>query len=417
MYLKMKNNTDESTMEKKILKNFALYDKTVIDQKKIKQEKLDLVNKNKKSKFQWRGQFSPELIGSFLDKFAKKDSIVLDPFVGSGTTLFESSEKFLNCVGVEINPAAVIMAETIQFVNIKPEERIKFLKIVEKLLKKYDLLSENIISENYKEMTDKIQLILKNSLSQKYVHNIISNIVLRFTNGSKKKTMLQSFEIHKEIITNLPYSKKQYKMFHSDARKIPLKDNSVDLIITSPPYINVFNYHQNYRPAIELMGWDVLGIAKSEFGSNRKHRGNRFFTVTQYAIDMFLTIKEMKRVIKKNGRMIIVIGRESSIRGMKFDNGKIVSTLAIGSGQFKLILRQERKFTNMFGKLIYEDILHFIPTNNEKTVELDLPRLVSKLLLEKNLKKAIKDVKADIKEAISKSKEIQQSVFLQASEN
>src|SRR5207253_983844 len=47
-----------------------------------------------------------------------------------------------------------------------------------------------------------------------------------------------------------------------------------ELIVTSPPYINVFNYHQNHRAILELLGFDLLHVAASELGSNRKNRGN-----------------------------------------------------------------------------------------------------------------------------------------------
>ena len=67
----------------------------------------------------------------------------------------------------------------------------------------------------------------------------------------------------------------------ADARRLPIEDDSIEGVITSPPYINVFNYHQNYRRAVELLGWKPLEASRSEIGANRKHRANRFFTVVQ----------------------------------------------------------------------------------------------------------------------------------------
>ncbi len=61
-----------------------------------------------------------------------------------------------------------------------------------------------------------------------------------------------------------------------------MQENQIDFVITSPPYINVFNYHQNYRQSAEILGWDLLKIAKSEIGSNRANRGNRFYTIIQF---------------------------------------------------------------------------------------------------------------------------------------
>ncbi len=123
---------------------------------------------------------------------------------------------------------------------------------------------------------------------------------------------------------------------HADARCLPVKNQTVDLVVTSPPYVNVFNYHQNNRPAMELLGWNILTVAKSEFGSNRKNRGNRFLTLVQYCVDVLETLLELKRVLKYEGRVVIIVGRESNIRGVSFQNGSIVATLALLSG-FRLV--------------------------------------------------------------------------------
>jgi hypothetical protein len=37
---------------------------------------------------------------------------------------------------------------------------------------------------------------------------------------------------------------------------------------------------------MEVLGFDILKVAASEIGSNRRNRGNRFITVIQYALDM-----------------------------------------------------------------------------------------------------------------------------------
>ncbi|GGA44862.1 hypothetical protein [Okeania sp. KiyG1] len=94
-----------------------------------------------------------------------------------------------------------------------------------------------------------------------------------------------------KLIENLPNSNKKITAYLSDARLLPISDNQIDFVVTSPPYINVFNYHQNYRKYAEFLGWNLLKIAKSEIGSNRANRGNRFYTVVQYCLDIADTLK------------------------------------------------------------------------------------------------------------------------------
>src|SRR5947208_12976005 len=112
----------------------------------------------------------------------------------------------------------------------------------------------------------------------------------------------------------MPYTKASLKFFNCDARRLPIQDGLIGLVITSPPYINVFNYHQQYRASVEALGWDLLEVARSEIGSNRKHRGNRFLTVIQYCLDMTDAILELRRVCTDGARIILVVGRESNVR-------------------------------------------------------------------------------------------------------
>lgn len=103
-----------------------------------------------------------------------------------------------------------------------------------------------------------------------------------------------------------------------DARQMSIAADTIDAIITSPPYINVFNYHQNYRAATELLGWHPLEAARSEIGANRKHRMNRFLTVVQYCLDMSQCIDDMARTLRTGAPLVIVLGRESKVLGAPF---------------------------------------------------------------------------------------------------
>jgi hypothetical protein len=345
-----------------------------IDREFIPQDRLDLENRSRTSLFPWRGQFSPQFIETLLGEFASPGTTVLDPFVGIGTTLFESARKSLTCYGAEINPAAVEMASTVHFANVRMPERKTYIADAEAIALKHmslplpepDLFTSLQPEQEEIEppLREAVQRMLGEASSQPLVQSIISNAVIRHvglrgTKGSRQ--FLQAFGQHKAIVEQLPYSQNPCKVFHRDARDLPVASQTVDLILTSPPYINVFNYHQHYRRAMELMGWNLLNVAKSEFGSNRKNRGNRFLTVIQYAIDILQALREMRRVIRLTGRIIIIIGKESKVRGIGFENGRILTALAVGAAGLRLALRQERKFLNRFGETIYEDILHFVP--------------------------------------------------------
>jgi methylase of polypeptide subunit release factors len=341
----------------------------------IPQERLDLANKFRTSLFPWRGQFSPELVEILLDHYSQPGDVILDPFVGSGTTLFEAARKGLKCYGADINPSAIEIASTSQLTHLSLADRKKLIREAESLAEKYlspftaGLFAQQAIAQqstlDFEQSPGEIfKLLMQDSEHNSLLRNFVVNAIIRFMSyrePRKSTEFFRAFQEHAKIVVNLPSSKENCQVFHCDARSLPLANNSVDFIITSPPYINVFNYHQNNRPAMELIGWDLLDIAKSEIGSNRKNRQNRFLTVVQYALDILDTLIEMRRLLRPTGRAIIVVGRESSVRGVCFKNGIIVALLALGGANFQLKALQERKFTNKFGEVIYEDILHLTP--------------------------------------------------------
>jgi len=401
--------------QQKTIKNILeKIDNLSYDHDSIPQSTLDLINKKRTSIFPWRGQFSPQLVQTLLENYANKNSIVLDPFLGSGTTLFEASRKNISAYGAEINPSAIEMAKTIYFVNLDRLERQKLIKKVDQILDQNLLFFEYELFSCYTEKKCELQII-QDIITQEnnlLIKNLLINATIRYFNYRQpkkindfRKAILEQIE----IIKNLPYSSQEYKVFHTDAKSIPLSNNIVDLVITSPPYINVFNYHQNNRSAMEFMGWNLLDIAKSEIGANRKHRQNRFLTVIQYSLDMLDVLKEIHRLLCPHGRCIMVVGRTSTVRNTKINNSRLVATLALGGANFKLDKIQERKFKNKFGEIIYEDILHLIPEKSKLLSGDNIAYLTAQSTLEEISNYSQPEVLDDILKAIKISKTVQKS--------
>lgn len=74
---------------------------------------------------------------------------------------------------------------------------------------------------------------------------------------------------------------------------------------------------------------------------------------------MALAIREMARVASPGARLILVLGRESTVRHVPFFNGELVAELAVQGVGLENERRQERQFINRYGSRIREDILHF----------------------------------------------------------
>jgi len=330
--------------------------------KALPQHLLDIEDKKRSNIFAWRGQFSPQLVECLLDAYCPPGSVVLDPFVGSGTVLYEAAVLSLPALGFEINPSAWSFSKVYEFANI-PRDEGKF--IVRELRARIEdefpivLFADQTISREVIE-----EKVIRIGVSISDEAKILCNalvVLLDIHNNRLTNDLVQSkFTALAELVQQLPYSNKTIKAGLQDARALPLEQESVDFVITSPPYINVFNYHQNYRRSAEVLGWDLLRVARSEIGSNRANRGNRFYTVVQYCIDMTKVIQELARVLRPSARAVFIVGYESKVLGTSFYNADIIEQIATKSGMFSVVLRQKRVFMNRFGEAIREDILNLV---------------------------------------------------------
>lgn len=341
----------------------GLYHGTPLNTSEIPQDTLNIENKTRSNPLPWSGQFSPQLVNGLLHKYADQDSVILDPFVGSGTVLLEAGRIGLKAFGSEINPAAIAMSKVYQFINLPLNERQLCLEKTNDLLEKQlqETLSLPATSEELKQ-----KLVDMAFLDAGYPQILGNLLVLMSDFYQPGLSANRVFEVWRKItslVVKLPYSNQPIQACNADVRNLPLGNSLVDLVLTSPPYINVFNYHQRFRASMEALHWDLLRVARSEFGANRKHRGNRFLTVIQFCLDMCQALDELKRVCTDDARLIFIVGRESTVCGTRFFNGEIVAEIACKSLGFELSLRQERVFPNRYGQKIYEDILHFSPRN------------------------------------------------------
>jgi hypothetical protein len=174
----------------------------------------------------------------------------------------------------------------------------------------------------------------------------------------------------------------------------------------------VFNYHQRYRRSVESLGWNLLNVAQSEIGSNRKHRGNRFLTVIQYCLDMTQVLLELRRVCRDGARIIMVVGRESSVRKTSFFNGRIMAALGVRCAGLQLVTRQERVFNNRFGLAIYEDILHLVVDQQQNGVRAD-PASIAEAILRNAESRAPSESRRDLRLALAELPNVRPSVVFQ----
>jgi DNA modification methylase len=316
------------------------------------QARLDIQARSRTSRLPWRGQFSPELIEYLMDAICADDKVFLDPFCGSGTVLYEAIENGKIAFGLEVNPAAWHLAVLAEFVGINQAEKYEVIFHTKNLLKKLE-------GDKSRFSTDVLSLITSSNIPPFVRKTLAASLLLAMGNTSEldSTNLSRGISIVQDLIEKLVHNTEKALCMLGDARHTRLDEGTIDAVITSPPYINVFNYHQNYRPAVELLGWKPLEAALSEIGANRKHRSNRFLTVIQYCLDMTLFLDEMARVLKQDGKLILVLGRTSNVLGASFENGHLIKEIIEVTKNFQILQSAERMFINRFGGKIYEDII------------------------------------------------------------
>lgn len=386
---------------------------------KLEPARLNVEDKNRSNLFSWRGQFTPQFVDYLLETYAKPGQRVLDPFCGSGTVLQEAASRHLAAAGLEINPAAYAMAKFFSFSGLSQLSRRKVVETANEVLYSVTSTFDKGLplfrdSSDYRKSVSNLLNLATQVLGK--VEDKQAKLLLLLSlfraegskNGGLVASVTQAFQFLSSQLFRLPVTEEAPIAALSDARCAhSFLSQAVDVILTSPPYINVFNYHQNYRALLELVGFDMLKVAHSEIGSNRKHRGNRFLTVIQYCLDLELALDSFAQALAPDGFLIMVLGRESRVRGIAFGNSAIAKALIERNGAYSLSVCHERVFVNRFGQSIFEDILIARRTGDPTVGE--SARAVASSVLRRTLDEADGDVRANLEEALGLIGSIQPS--------
>ncbi len=165
--------------------------------------------------------------------------------------------------------------------------------------------------------------------------------------------MLASVKDYIRIKERLNLKLGNVKIEVGDARNIKLPDNSVDGIITSPPYSIALDYVKNDIHSLKDLGYDVLKIRDDFIGV----RGNGRSRIELYNEDMKKSYSEMQRVLKPNKYAIIVIGN-ATYQGKEVNSVEFTIKYMESIG-FKLIKNINKIIFGLYNVMKKENILIF----------------------------------------------------------
>lgn len=183
------------------------------------------------------------------------------------------------------------------------------------------------------------------------------NSALSFSQSRKKS------EVVWDDARNLRRAKIKCNGELDKAKARRIRDGSIGLVITSPPYINAQKYIRTTKFEMlwlsmadkeelkslneRLVGTEAVyheqykhlrltGVPSADRVIKKifKLDPRRAFIVSQYFSDMQKAIEEVYRVLKKGGRFVLVIGN-NLIKGKKVMNHEILTDIAIQRGLFQ----------------------------------------------------------------------------------
>ncbi len=300
--------------------------------------------------YPYKGKFHPQMIRALMNIIRLEEgAVVLDPFIGSGTTAVEAQLLGINCVGIDISPLCVLQSK------VKTESINVLSQIIEwkrKILttsfdiKNLNNIIDTIPNENVRNFYKMAKLIAVSDNARRgknFSNSFFKNLELMIASVS------DYIEITEEL--NLKLGKLDIK--EGDARALPLKNESVDGIVTSPPYSIALDYVSNDAHALKELGYNLLEIREKFIGVRGKGKQRIDF----YNEDMKKSLKEMFRVLKPKKYAVIIIGN-ATYMGKEINTIEFVIDYAEKIG-FKLVKNIDKIIYGLYNVMQKENILIF----------------------------------------------------------
>jgi DNA modification methylase len=336
-------------------------------------------------------KFIPNIVRKLIEDYTTTDNIVCDPFGGCGTTLVEAKLMGRKSIGFDINPIAKLITQTKitplppkrlskTFENFKqnlPNQKSIVLQHNEKIFYWFDETTIHELDKLYsaiKKISDfetrrlflcAFSHILKNC-SKWLMKSIKPTIDKDKIIPSPEEVFIQHMQrmVKKNELFSSTLKEKKLLAVNSKMRlgdstkKLPLKEESIDLVITSPPYVTSYEYADLHQLSLLWFGDDPsyfkrwnkyakdYNFFRSKFVGTRHKKEKRgdygseiaksiieelavknkriALNVSNYFIDMKKSFEQIHRVLKKRGKACIIIGN-TSLRGVPINNAQVAA--------------------------------------------------------------------------------------------
>jgi DNA modification methylase len=330
-------------------------------------------------------RMAPELALAALDR-APDDAVVLDPMCGSGTVLQHARDQGKSAFGYDIDPLAVLVtrvtcthvnsdriqraaSDLVESAQSAPLAHLPWLDLDPATSAFVDFWFHAKQQAQLRQLasalhgrTGKIADVLRIALSRTIITKDAGASLARDVSHSRPHRVRETndFDVYQGFlkavnkIAPLVDTPGQGKVSVSrrDARRLPPSlRGRIDLVVTSPPYLNAIDYMRGHRMSLVWLGYQLgqlTQLRSNSVGAERypdkefaslnvrapRHRGlsaKQHGMLDRYAGDVNGFMGQIAQVLSPRGEAVLVVG-DSTLSGTYVRNSLIVRKAAQRNG-------------------------------------------------------------------------------------
>ncbi len=280
------------------------------------------------------GSFPPSLARWAVETYSEKGETILDPFCGKGTLPLEACIADRFGLGNDLAPEAYVVSrakvnpvtlrdvrewvlrasremrpDAVSIYDVEEDVRVfyssqtlrQILAVREMLMYGEDDLTNFIkalmlgILHGSSEISLSLPCSHSFSMAPDYIRRYARRHGLRRPNRNVLSCILRKAEMVLE--SGLPV--RRGAVFSFDARALPVSDESVDLIVTSPPYFNLQTYAWDNWLRLWFLGYRHENVRRRLFETS---------SVPKYVEFIRDALREMYRVLRDDRACLLVLG-------------------------------------------------------------------------------------------------------------